>query len=65
MKLSFETKTSSFGDKVLVTMFDNGKKVASAWKVTEGSNYLNLQDLKDQMKLNYLLDNQSDEEEGE
>ena len=64
MKLSFETKTSSFGDKVLVTMFDNGKKVASAWKSVEGSNYLNLQDLKDQLELRYLLDNQP-EEEGE
>lgn len=63
MKLSFETQ--KFNDKVLVTMFDQGKKVSSVWKMLEGSNYVNLHELKDQMELRYIMENQPDEEEGE
>lgn len=63
MKLSFETQ--KFNDKVLVTMFSDNKKVSSVWKMLEGSNYVNLQELKDQMELRYIMENQPDEEEGE
>ena len=62
MKLSFETQ--KFNDKVLLTMFDNGKKVYSTWKMLENSNYVNIQELKDQMELRYILEN-GEEEEGE
>lgn len=60
MKLSFETQ--KFNDKVLVTMFSDNKKVASVWKMLEGSNYANLQELKSQMELRYIMENQPDEE---
>lgn len=63
MKLSFETQ--KFNDKVLVTMFSDNKKVSSVWKMLEGSNYVNLQELKDQMELRYIMENQPDEKEGE
>ena len=59
MKLSFETQ--KLNDKILVVMLDNGKKVSSAWKKLENSNYVNLQELKDQMELRYILEK---EEEG-
>jgi phosphoheptose isomerase len=62
MKLSFETK--NLNDKILVTLFDNGKKVASCWKMNEGSNYVNLQTLKEQMELRYKMENEQFEEEG-
>jgi hypothetical protein len=63
MKLSFETQ--KFNDKVLVSMFADNKKVSSVWKMLEGSNYVNLQELKDQMELSYIMENQPDEGEGE
>lgn len=63
MKITFETKKLS--DKVLVTMFDNGQKVSSVWKMNESSNYVNMKDLQDQMELNYIMDNLPDDEEEE
>jgi hypothetical protein len=63
MKESFETQ--KFNDKVLVSMFADNKKVSSVWKMLEGSNYVNLQELKDQMELRYIMENQPDEGEGE
>lgn len=65
MKLSFQTK--NVNDKVLVTLFDNGIKISSVWKTKENSRYASLNELKEQMKLRYVLENNivEDEQEGE
>jgi hypothetical protein len=65
MKLSFQTK--NVNDKILVTLFANGVKVSSVWKTQENSRYVSLNDLKEQMKLRYVLENypEGEEEKGE
>jgi hypothetical protein len=65
MKLSFHTK--NVNDKILVTLFANGVKVSSVWKTQENSRYVSLNDLKEQMKLRYVLENypEGEEEKGE
>jgi hypothetical protein len=65
MKLSFHTK--NVNDKILVTLFANGVKVSSVWKTQENSRYVSFNDLKEQMKLRYVLENypEGEEEKGE
>lgn len=63
MKLSFQTK--NVNDKILVTLFDNGIKISSVWKTKENSRYASLNELKEQMKLRYVLENNIVEEEQE
>ena len=64
MKLSFQTK--NVNDKILVTLFDNGIKISSVWKTKENSRYVSLNELKEQMKLRYVLENNIiEEQEGE
>jgi hypothetical protein len=64
MKLSFQTK--NVNDKILVTLFANGVKISSVWKTKENSRYVSLNELKEQMKLRYVLENNIvEEQEGE
>jgi hypothetical protein len=64
MKTSFTHK--DHGDKVLVTLFANGNRVASIWRTKENSFFENLKEAEQMLLLRYQIDNSSEEqEEGE